>query len=44
MHMVNRQSNRLGQHVLIVLSGSPHHDFAHSESHTIVEFKNVFPS
>lgn len=45
MHRVNWQSNRTGQHVLIVLSDSPHHDFAHSGSRTIVEFENVvFPS
>lgn len=38
MYEVNRQSNRSGQHVLIVLPGSPRHDIAHSGSHTIVEF------
>jgi len=39
------ESNRSGQHVLIVLSDSPHHAFAHSGSRTIVQFENVtFPS
>ncbi len=38
MYEVNRQSNRSGQDILIVLPGSSCHDIAHSGSHILLSF------